>query len=104
MKAIIVEDEAIAARRMQRLLNARGIEVVQQIGSLKQLAAYLDQEDRPDVFFMDIHLSDGIVFDLLSQTKIAKPIIFTTAYDQYAIKAFKQNSICLLYTSPSPRD
>ncbi len=92
-KAIIVEDEAVAARRMQRLLEAQDIEVIQQIQSLRELNTYLDAGQLPDIFFMDIHLNDGIVFDALKDRKIQTPIIFTTAYDQYAIKAFKQNSI-----------
>lgn len=93
INAIIVEDEAVAARRMQRLLEARGIHILQVIGSNRALEAYLNSENKPDIFFMDIHLSDGVVFDLLSQQSLDVPIIFTTAYDQYAIKAFKQNSI-----------
>lgn len=93
IKAIVVEDEGVAARRMQRLLEARNIEVTETIVSNADLAAFLQGSTRPDVFFMDIHLSDGVVFDLLSKNKIEVPIIFTTAYDQYAIKAFKQNSI-----------
>lgn len=93
IKAVIVEDEGVAARRMQRLLEARNIEVVKTITSNTDLAIYFKGPTQPDIFFMDIHLSDGVVFDLLSKTKTEIPIIFTTAYDQYAIKAFKQNSI-----------
>ena len=92
-RAIIVEDEAVAARRMQRILEARGIEVILQIQSLNELNSYLDSGQQPDLYFMDIHLNDGIVFDALNDRKLETPIIFTTAYDQYAIKAFKQNSI-----------
>lgn len=93
IRAVIIEDEAVAARKMKRLLDARGIDVISTLGSLSQLQQYLDSETMPDLFFMDIHLSDGIVFDVLLSTKVDTPIIFTTAYDQYAIKAFKQNSI-----------
>jgi len=93
MKAVIVEDEAVAARRMQRLLASKGIEVLTTVSSNAELATYLAGHERPSVFFMDIHLSDGVVFDLLAEAKIEVPIIFTTAYDQYAIRAFKQNSI-----------
>ena len=93
IKAIIVEDEGVAARKMQRLLEAREITVLKIVVSNEELAAVLSQGDLPDIFFMDIHLSDGVVFDLLAKAKIEIPIVFTTAYDQYAIKAFKQNSI-----------
>lgn len=93
IKAVIVEDEGVAARRMQRLLEARDIEVLKTIGSIKELELFFASADQPDIFFMDIHLSDGVVFDLLAKSQIEIPIIFTTAYDQYAIKAFKQNSI-----------
>jgi len=92
-RAVIIEDEAVAARRMLRLLEARGLEVVTTLSSLVELKKYLDEERLPDVFFMDIHLNDGIVFEVLTERELETPIIFTTAYDQYAIKAFKQNSI-----------
>jgi DNA-binding LytR/AlgR family response regulator len=93
MRVVIVEDEGVAARKMHRLLEARNLNVLQTIGSIIDLKKYIAGPDQPDIFFMDIHLSDGVVFDLLVEAKIETPIIFTTAYDQYAIKAFKQNSI-----------
>lgn len=92
-KAVIVEDEAVASRRLSRLLVAEGLEIIATISSLEELKKFLATESLPDLFFMDIHLSDGIVFDVLSNQVIETPIIFTTAYDQYAIKAFKQNSV-----------
>lgn len=93
MKAVIVEDEQVSARRMQRLLEARGFEIIAMIATAKDLVEYVDSKSLPDIFFLDIHLSDGLVFDALAQRKIETPMIFTTAYDQYAIKAFKQNSV-----------
>ena len=93
MKVVIIEDEAIAARRMQRLLEARGMEVVQVIGSNAALGEYLDKGNLPELFFIDIHLSDGVVLDLLLARQPQVPMIFTTAYDQYAIKAFKLQSV-----------
>lgn len=93
MKSVIVEDEAVSARRMTRLLEARGFVIVATVSSLESLALFLDEERLPEVFFMDIHLSDGVVFDLLKERQLDAPIIFTTAYDEYAIRAFKQNSI-----------
>lgn len=93
MKVVIVEDEAVAARKMKRLLESRGALIISTIRSNKELEEYFEKGEAPDIYFMDIHLSDGVVFDLLSKSSVDVPIIFTTAYDQYAIKAFKQNSI-----------
>lgn len=93
IKALIVEDEAVAGRRLQKLLVQQGLEVLDICSSNRELQAYLMQNPEPDLFFLDIHLSDGIVFDFLQKQELQAPIIFTTVYDQYAIKAFKQNSI-----------
>lgn len=92
-QVIIVEDEAVSARRMQRLLEARSLKVIQVISSNEQLESFFNLGMMPDLFVMDIHLNDGIVFESLQKHKIETPIIFTTAYDEYAIRAFKQNSI-----------
>ena len=93
MKVMLVEDEGVAARRLQKLLEAAGLEVVVHCQSNKSIGDYLDQHPEPELYFMDIHLNDGIVFELLQKRELKAPIIFTTAYDQYAIKAFKQNSV-----------
>lgn len=93
IKAVIVEDEGVAARKLSKLLIAQDVEILEICQSNKELHAYLMKDERPDVFFMDIHLNDGVVFDTLSEVEVTTPIIFTTAYDQYAIKAFKQKSI-----------
>jgi DNA-binding LytR/AlgR family response regulator len=93
MKVVVIEDEAVAARKLTRMLEALSIEVIQHIKSKKQFYEFLELEVKPDAYFIDIHLSDGVVFDVLDAHEIEAPIIFTTAYDQYAIKAFKQNSI-----------
>jgi len=78
---------------MQRLLESRGIRIIETIANNADLKTFIAGPVKPDVYFMDIHLSDGIVFEVLADSKLEIPIIFTTAYDQYAIKAFKQNSI-----------
>jgi DNA-binding LytR/AlgR family response regulator len=94
MKVIIVEDEAIAARKLKRMLEKHDdISIVHTISSVSQLKDRLSETDQPDLYFFDIHLNDGIVFEALEGGDFDIPIIFTTAYDQYAIKAFKQNSI-----------
>ena len=80
MNAIIVEDEAIAARKLTRLLEARNINIVDVVSSVKNLKNHLHEEKEPDIYFFDIHLSDGIVFDALADKQPSAPIIFTTAY------------------------
>ncbi len=93
IKAIVVEDEAVAARRIKKLLEEQEIKVLGVVHTNKELARTIELGNDADVYFMDINLSDGIVFETLQNVELKTPIIFTTAYDQYAIKAFKQNSI-----------
>ena len=93
MKVIIVEDEAIAARRLQRMLEEKGLDVIKMVASVSELKIQVHASAQPDLYFFDIHLNDGIVFEALEDIDFDIPIVFTTAYDQYAIKAFKQNSI-----------
>lgn len=93
MNVIIVEDEAIAGRRLQRMLEQKGLHVIKTIPSVVELRDQINSNAQPDLYFFDIHLNDGIVFEALEGIDFEVPIIFTTAYDQYAIKAFKQNSI-----------
>ena len=93
IRAVIVEDEGVAARRLTKLLVNESIQIVEAFKSNEELLQYLQGAERPDLFFMDIHLNDGVVFDTLQKISVSTPIIFTTAYDQYAIKAFKQQSI-----------
>ena len=75
------------------MLEKQGLEVVGQFQSNRQLRSFLVQPDQPDLYFLDIHLSDGIVFETLQEVEVRTPIIFTTAYDEFAIRAFKQNSV-----------
>jgi len=93
IKAIIVEDEAVAARRMQVMLEKESIQVLGILSSNQELTHYLSNAPEAEVFFMDIHLNDGSVFETLQSVDLKTPIIFTTAYDEFAIKAFKQNSV-----------
>jgi DNA-binding LytR/AlgR family response regulator len=95
MKVLIIEDETLIAKNLLRLLRdvAPDAEIVTVIDSVRAAVAYLQNNGHPDLIFMDIQLSDGVSFDIFSHVQIDKPIIFTTAYDEYAIKAFKHNSI-----------
>ncbi len=95
MKAIILEDEKIAAKSLQRQLAevAPEVEVVQVLQTIEEAAEWFASHEEPDIAFMDIHLADGLVFFLFKQVTMHCPIIFTTAYNQYALEAFRVNSI-----------
>lgn len=95
MKTVIVEDEFIAAQSLQRLLKATGyeIDVLTILQSVEESVEWFSQYPDPDLVFMDIHLADGYSFSIFEQVKIECPIVFTTAYDEYALKAFEVNSI-----------
>lgn len=95
MKVLIVEDETAAAENLAEMLYEidPGIQVLGNTESVQQTVRWLQGNERPDLIFMDIHLSDGSSFAIFQQMEVEIPIIFTTAYDQYAIDAFKVNSI-----------
>ncbi len=95
MKALIVEDEILAAERMKLLLKQYdgSIEVNAVIDSIEDAVAWLSKKPAPDFILMDIQLSDGSAFEIFKQIKIVTPVIFTTAFDQYALEAFKVLSI-----------
>ena len=95
LKILIVEDEVTAARRLQRVLIETKIphEVVAILDSVEDTVNYLNFSNKPDLILSDIHLSDGNCFNIFKQVEVKIPVIFTTAYDQYAINAFKVNSI-----------
>ena len=95
LTALIVEDEPLAARRLADML-ARQPDPVQILGTaeaVSQAVAMLETGPAPDVLFLDIHLADGLSFEIFEQTTVRCPVIFTTAYDQYALQAFKVNSV-----------
>lgn len=95
MKVIIIEDEKLSAEYLGNLLKRidASIEVVATFDSVKKSIEALKKEPEVDVLFLDIHLADGLSFDIFSKIAIDTPVIFTTAYDEYAIKAFKLNSV-----------
>jgi DNA-binding LytR/AlgR family response regulator len=95
MRVIIIEDEAPAANRLVKLLHSHNddIEIVKKIDSVESSVAYLNMAENIDLIFMDIQLADGISFDIFEKVNITTPVIFTTAFDQYTLKAFKVNSI-----------
>ncbi len=95
MRVVIIEDEVPAANRLAKMLHAiiDEVDVVKKIDSVEAAAKYLDTSDHIDLIFMDIQLADGLSFDIFQQTQVRAPVIFTTAFDQYTLKAFKVNSI-----------
>ncbi|PKO97919.1 MAG: DNA-binding response regulator [Bacteroidetes bacterium HGW-Bacteroidetes-9] len=95
MKVLIVEDEPFAQQELKRLLSATNgdITVLGCIDSIEETVAWLRSNPLPDLIFLDIQLSDGLSFEIFKQEQILCPVIFTTAFDEYAIQAFKVNSI-----------
>jgi DNA-binding LytR/AlgR family response regulator len=99
MKVVIIEDETPAAEKLERYLNRLegDIEVLAILPSVeKSVAWFQTNPDTADLVFMDIQLSDGKSFQIFEKTTISAPIIFTTAYDEYAVEAFKVNGIAYL--------
>jgi DNA-binding LytR/AlgR family response regulator len=95
MNVLIIEDEPQAAQRLEKLVLAiePSVTVLDRIDSVKRSVEWLLTNKHPDLIFMDIHLADGISFSIFEQCEVKVPVIFTTAYDAYALKAFKVNSI-----------
>ncbi|HIY69334.1 MAG TPA: LytTR family DNA-binding domain-containing protein [Candidatus Alistipes intestinigallinarum] len=95
MKALIIEDETAAARNLAAILRqtAPEVEVVATLESVAESIDWLRANPQPDLLFMDIHLADGDSFRIFDAVEITAPVIFTTAYDRYALEAFKVNSI-----------
>ncbi len=95
MKVLIIEDERPASQKLIRLLKEidSSIEIVDVLRSIEQSINWLVEYPSPELMFMDIQLEDGLCFDIFENCKIDIPVIFTTAYDGYALKAFKVNSV-----------
>jgi DNA-binding LytR/AlgR family response regulator len=93
MNVLIIEDEKPAARRLSRMLDDLGVQVNEMLHSVEESIAWFQENEHPDLIFLDIQLSDGLSFEIFEHVQISSAIIFTTAYDEYALKAFKLNSI-----------
>lgn len=95
MKTIIIEDEDFAARRLENMIHDcdSSIEIVAVLPSVKESVAWLKTNPHPDMIFLDIQLEDDLSFAIFEQVKVQSQIIFTTAFDEYAIRAFKLKSI-----------
>lgn len=95
MKALIIEDEKAAVRNLEALLAevAPDTKIICTLDSITDSVSWFEANPAPDVVFMDIHLADGSAFEIFEHVRVGCPVIFTTAYDEYALKAFKVNSI-----------
>ena len=95
MKALIIEDEKMAQANLARLLKNSfpEMEIVAMIDSVRGAVEFLSERPKLDVIFMDVELSDGICFEIFRSVQISAPVIMTTAYDSYAVKAFEAGSI-----------
>ena len=95
MKAVIIEDEHSAVLNLEHLLKSfdANIQIIETVDTVTDAIDFFQKEKGYDVVFMDIRLADGNSFEIFKEVKPKSPIIFTTAYDQYAIQAFKVNSI-----------
>lgn len=95
MNCLIIEDEKEAAIKLSGMIEKydRNIVILDTIQSVKNAVIWLTNNESPDLIFMDIQLADGLSFEIFEQTIVKAPVIFTTAYDEYALKAFKVNSI-----------
>ena len=95
MKVLIIEDEPQAAKRLESLIAALEpqAQILNKIDTVKNAVQWIKSHPAPDLIFMDIQLADGISFQIFEQCEVTSPVIFTTAYDEYALKAFKVNSI-----------
>ena len=95
MKAIIIEDEKLSADYLVNMLKRidPAIEIIATFDSVKKSIEEFQQGIQADILFVDIHLADGLSFDIFTKVQIDIPVIFTTAFDDYAIKAFKLNSV-----------
>ncbi|WP_461039075.1 LytR/AlgR family response regulator transcription factor [Spirosoma harenae] len=95
MNVLLIEDEELAALRLTKLLAevAPQIRIANTTDSVESTVNYLQAKPSLDLIFMDIELADGQSFEIFEQTTVPAPVIFTTSYDEYAIKAFKVNSI-----------
>lgn len=93
IQSLIIEDEKPSARRLQRMLEKENLKVIASLSSVEDSLEWFQGNEHPELIFLDIQLSDGLSFEIFDKLAIRSSIIFTTAYDEYALKAFKLNSI-----------
>ncbi len=94
MKALIVEDEILAAQNLVKILFDIGsFDSINTLDSINETVEFLKGNDKPDILFLDIHLADGSAFEIFDKVQVDCPVVFVTAYNEYALKAFQLTSI-----------
>ena len=95
MDIVIIEDEVLAAEKLEKMILRHDSEhqILNKIRSVEEAVAWFSKNEPPDILFLDIHLLDGTCFDIIKTTEIRCPVIFTTAYDNYALEAFQWHSV-----------
>ena len=93
MNVIIIEDEKPSARRLQRMLEKQGVSVSQMLHSVKEAVNWFNNNPHPELIFLDVQLGDGLSFEIFEEIDLKSTVVFTTAYDEYALRAFKLNSV-----------
>ncbi|GAA3643968.1 LytR/AlgR family response regulator transcription factor [Flavivirga jejuensis] len=96
MKVVIIEDELLSSRRLQRMLSDYNYEILANLVSVKSTIKWFKENKHPDILFLDVHLSDGLCFEIFKHVEIKSVIVFTTAFSEYSIKAFDYNSVSYL--------
>ena len=106
MKVLIIEDERPAAKRLTKMVQKYRVDcdIVGVLDSVEGAVEWLETYKKPDLIFMDVQLADGVSFEIFGQTEVISPIIFTTAYDEYALQAFKVNSLDYLLKPIDPEE
>ncbi len=106
MKTLVIEDEIPAARRLSKMVvTARpAASIVDTLDSVESAVRWLRTFPSPDLIFMDIQIADGLSFDIFKQVEITAPVVFTTAFDQYAVQAFKVSAVDYLLKPIDPKD
>jgi len=106
MKVLLVEDEPLAVERLENLIRQQkpDVQVVGRLDSIKRTIQWFRGEGVADIVFMDIQLADGVSFEIFDQVEVNIPVIFTTAFNEYALKAFKVNSIDYLLKPVTPEE
>ncbi|MBN8676782.1 MAG: response regulator transcription factor [Chitinophagales bacterium] len=106
MQTLLIEDEIPAARRLSKMLNETrpGIRILDTLDSVESAVRWFRTFPMPDLVFMDIQIADGLSFDIFRQVEIQAPVIFTTAFDQYAVQAFKVSAVDYLLKPIDQKD
>jgi two-component system response regulator LytT len=106
MKILLIEDELPAARQLTKLLLAQrpSCQILDTLDSVESAVQWFGAFSSPDLVFMDIQIADGLSFDIFRQVEVKAPVVFTTAFDQYAVQAFKVNAVDYLLKPVDPEE